>query len=82
LEEKSIDQDPTVDGYTNRLLVLYKKGAAIAVAIVGAPQGKEPLTVLDKVRIDLVHVSIVFERKSRKGIDTLYPVELRDFDLD
>jgi hypothetical protein len=81
LEEKSVDQDPTVDGYTNCLPVLHKKGTTMAVAMVGAPQGKEPLTALDKVRINLAYVSMVFERESRKGIDTLYPMELRDFDL-
>ncbi len=41
LEESSVDQDPTINRYLNRLPFLYEKGAAMAVAVVGASQGNE-----------------------------------------
>jgi hypothetical protein len=54
----------------------------MAVATVGASQGNELSTALDKVGFGLVYVTMILKRKSLKGIDALCPLEFWNFELD
>ena len=83
LEEGSVNHDPAVDGFLNGVpILIHEKGRAMAVAMVGASQGHELSTALDKVSRDPVDVPMVLKRKSLKGIDALCPLEFWNFELD
>jgi len=64
------------------LILIYKKGKAIAIAIVRASQLHELLIILNKVSYNLVNVLIILKRKSLKGINALCPLEFWNFELD
>jgi len=53
----------------------------IVVVIVGASQGNELSTALDKVGFSLSYIAIILKRKSLKGINALGPIEFKDFKL-
>jgi hypothetical protein len=83
LEEGSVNHDPAVDGFLNGVPhFIHEKGRSMAVAMVGAPQGRELSTALDKVSLDPVYVPMILKRKSLKGIDALCLVEFGDSELD
>jgi hypothetical protein len=62
--------------------LIHEKGRAVVVAMVGAPQGHELSTTLDKVSLDLVYIPMILKRKSYKGINVLCPLEFWNFELD
>jgi hypothetical protein len=83
LEEGSVNHDPAVDRFLNRVSILiHEKGRAIAVAMVEASQSYKLLTVLDKVSCDPVDISMILKRKSLKDIDMLCLLEFWNFELD
>ena len=57
LEEGSVNHDPAVDGFLNRVpILIHEKGRAIAVAMVGASQSHELSTALEKVSPNITFV--------------------------
>ena len=83
LEEGNVNHNLAVNRFLNKVpILIYKKGRAIAVAIVRASQLHKLLTTLDKVSCNLVNVFIILKRKSLKGIDALCLLEFWNFELD
>jgi hypothetical protein len=81
LEEGSVDHHLAINRFLNHFVFVYVKRTPMAVAMVGAFQGNELSTALDKVGFGLVYVTMVLKRKSLKGIDALGPMEFGDFEL-
>jgi hypothetical protein len=82
LEEGSVDHDPAIDRYSNRLIILHEKGRSMVVAMVGASQGHELSTALDKVSPNPLFVPMILQRKSFKSVNALRPKEFGKLNLD
>lgn len=65
-----------------RVSISHEKCFTPTVTMASTNQGDELSTTFNKVRLNLVFISTVLERESRKGVDALRPAELWNDKLD
>jgi hypothetical protein len=82
LKEDRIDHDPAIDRKLVRQSLVHIECVSSILTIMNAHQGYKLATTFDEIRLYLVSVRMVVERKGVKRVDPLHSTEFLNDKLD